>query len=256
MGNCSFESAQYHFLGEFKIIDIYLTSSIVTLILVLFVSVPILFYYLIKKKILKILPLFLSVFFVMLSYFLIFDVGLKSEYINTEKTFEWSSPEYEVVNDAYIKHKPIFFEPIKTGIFEKGTKLYANGESKVYNDVMHYEVTDGKRVGYVSIEVLEPLVEYEYIINENTKLFDYEEEKVMSYDFLEKTKEEVTLLNPTYRIVCKVKKNTVVEITRTKVKEYIMIRLKNGKKGFVKEKYVDEIRKEKNTIYKSEGIKK
>jgi len=53
-----------------------------------------------------------------------------------------------------------------------------------------------------------------------------------------------------------VKKNTVVEITRTKVKEYIMIRLKNGKKGFVKEKYVDEIRKEKNTIYKSEGIKK
>ena len=236
-GHVSFENANYILLGRFDTLDIYMVTLFISVILVCIVSVPMLIVKNQKSSIIK----YISMVLIMVSYISVYKIGLTSEFNNSSATFNWDSPEYEVIQDTDIKHEEFYENPIKTGTFKKGTLLYKNKYSLIFNGVEHFEVTDGKKVGYVSSKDLKILVRYTYIVNCDSPVYEVTQKQVDAWDIGTGIKHKTTIRVPG-KVVTTLEKGMIVNWKGSQSQGYLLIKLPNGTEGFIERKNIDEIR--------------
>lgn len=186
---------------------------------------------------------FIGVFVICGSCVLAFDFGFKNEFINSENTFNWESPEYQTTGKTDIKHDVgLQNNGLTTGLFKEGTKLYSNDNKRNWNNIEYYEVTDGKRVGYVSDKNLEKLVKYSYYVNKDTSLYGYEIEK-NSMAIHPKEMDSIEYKVSTSQKIGKLKEGTKIIMTGTSSGDLVLIQLENGTEGFVNKKRIKTVRK-------------
>lgn len=241
-GGNSFKNAEYVLLGEFETLDIYVAALLISAILILIVSLPVM---LIRKKFSKILTPILTTCLIIVSSIGIYKIGLTSQFNNYYDKINWNSPEYEVIHDTSIKQEEFVFSPLKTGVFKRGTQLYTNGSERSFGSTEHYLVTDGKKMGYVLSEDVKSLVTYSYIVNTDADLYGIETQKMTAYN-TDGERKEVTITMPSSNVVAKVKNGTVVTKIGTHAEKLqvvkIMVRLPDGTEGYIDVEKITENR--------------
>lgn len=235
------DKAKFIFFGTFDRLDIFMVVFLLSVFSVVITAIPAIAAKNVINKGWKFAFQIIYIILIVLVYIGIFKIGIKSEFINSRDTFNWDSPEYEVSQDATVKHEFASFG-IKTGIFEKGTKLYANGHEFEFGEIKHFEVTDGVSIGYVSSENLEPLVEYSYFVNVDSNIYGIKNENVTAYT--PDGKKTIVLHSPTDEILETVSQGTQVELTGTKGQGYTLIRLPDGTEGYIENENLQEIRRQ------------
>lgn len=237
----SFKNANYTLFGTFETLDIYTATLLITAVIILVVSLPVI---LSKRNYKSICPI-LTVCLIATSITGMYNISISSQFNNNYDKVNWTSPEYEVINDAPIKHEQFLFAPLQIGEFKKGVKVYTSGHEQTFDNTKHYLVTDGTKMGYVSKEDLQSLVAYTYIVNADSELYGIGEQKATTYT-KDGERKELTFDTPNSDIIATVKKGTAVTKIGShaedfKVTQYL-IQLSDGTKGYIDANNITEIR--------------
>ena len=240
-GHTAFRNAEYIFLGKFELLDIYTASLLLAVVIIAGVTLPVI---LMRKKT-GVLCAVMTLSVILAVSSLLYNIGIASEFNNNYDLINWESPEYEVTCDTAIKHDAFFFNPVKTGKFKEGTQLYAGKHSSTYRGIEHRLVSDGEKMGYVSIEHMKSLVGYKYVVNADSDLYGVRMQTATMVDSNGERK-EMSVNAPDDNIIARVSSGTEVtkigsHAEKLKVIQYL-IQLPDGTQGYIAVENVTEIR--------------
>ena len=230
-----FHKAKFVLFGTFDKLDFFLVCVLISVISVIVVAVPVLF--IDKEASVKQTFIFqsLSVILSVLIMISIYQISMKSEFLNSKDDFIWESPEFIVTQTTPVYHDFSAFKA-KTGQFRTGTELYYSDNTRTYNDKKYFEVSDGKQIGYVAEDDLYLLVIHSYYSNADTCIYGYEEKEVSRGDL------SVTFANHTDDIVAYITKGTELEIFTRRDGHFVFVKLPDGTLGFIDKQFIQEVR--------------
>lgn len=245
----------YILLGKISI-DSRLLSLIIMMVSIAITDVIHYLSYGRKKSSDRILMCSANMFFLLLVLVGTTYIGLKSNVKNSLELFNYESPEYVLTkssdmyqyvvfedSDSYSSWWYPFGTPVSTGKFKKGAEVHSYGEECSRDNKDYILVTDKTRMGYVEKNALKNLVCYTYYLKKGAKV--YADEPACRIE------------DNTAAVIAKAKKRTKVKLLqKADIKHFmskralkrersIKVKLKSGKEGFVKESFIQVIRKKK-----------
>ncbi|MBQ8228941.1 MAG: hypothetical protein IJZ88_08010 [Clostridia bacterium] len=240
-----FNDAKFVLLGTFDKVDSYLAAIFISVILILILFLSMLPNYLRKKKSKFIWPI-LSLIVMCVLFVGAFKVSFDSEMNNTYDSIDWTSPEYEAVNDISVFRDDIVRDKyIEIGTIKAGTKLFIK-KSKVHEEPYDYvEVSDGKRVVYVKTAEVKSLVSYSYYVNSDSKLLEESTKEFFTWD------DDISPVRswPGDKVIKKVKKGEKVKKVEVCLApedlggSHMLVELSDGTRGYIFLENITEIRK-------------